>query len=70
MERMLRDRYFASLDEIVVHLDGTNLEAAVALASYPDEIRGYGPVKDESVKRAEVHVKALRAQFGEGRPDR
>ena len=69
MERMLRDRYFALLDEIVVHLDGPNLEAAVALASYPDEIRGYGPVKEESVKRAEAHAEALRAQFSEGSSD-
>jgi indolepyruvate ferredoxin oxidoreductase len=69
MERMLRDRYFALVDEIVIHLDGMNLEAAVALASYPDEIRGYGPVKDESVKRAEASVEALRAQFSEGSSD-
>jgi indolepyruvate ferredoxin oxidoreductase len=69
MERMLRDRYFALVDEIVVDLDGTNFEAAVALASYPDEIRGYGPVKDKSVKRAEASVAALRAQFSEGSSD-
>lgn len=66
MERKLRDRYFAQVDDIVARLDGANLEAAVALASYPDEIRGYGPVKDESVKRAEAHVEALRAQFSDG----
>jgi indolepyruvate ferredoxin oxidoreductase len=68
-ERMLRDRYFALVEEIIVRLDGANLEAAVALASYPDEIRGYGPIKDESVKRAEARVEALRAQFGQGLPD-
>lgn len=65
-ERKLRDRYFALVDEIVARLDGTNLDVAVRLASYPDEIRGYGPVKDESVKRAEARVEALRAQFSEG----
>ena len=69
MERMLRDRYFALLEEIVVRLNSANLEAAVALASYPDEIRGYGPVKDESVKRAEAHVEVLRAQFSQGSSD-
>ena len=69
MERMLRDRYFALVEEIVVRLNGTNLEAAVALASYPDEIRGYGPVKDESVKRAVARAEALHAQFSEGSPD-
>jgi indolepyruvate ferredoxin oxidoreductase len=66
MERKLRDRYFALVEEIVIHLNGTNVEAAVALASYPDEIRGYGPVKDESVKRAAARAEALRTQFGEG----
>jgi indolepyruvate ferredoxin oxidoreductase len=69
MERMLRDRYLVLVDEIAAHLDGANLESAVALASYPDEIRGYGPVKDESVKRAEAQAKALRAQFSENLPD-
>ena len=63
MERALRDRYFALVDEIMVHLEGANLEAAVALASYPEGIRGYGPVKDEAVKRVEAGVEALRAQF-------
>jgi indolepyruvate ferredoxin oxidoreductase len=69
MERMLRDRYLALVGEIVFRLDGANLEAAVALASYPDDIRGYGPVKDESVKRAEAQVETLRAQFSEGSPE-
>ena len=31
MERMLHGRYFTLVDEIVAHLDGTNLEAAAAL---------------------------------------
>jgi indolepyruvate ferredoxin oxidoreductase len=66
---MLRDRYLALVGEIVFRLDGANLEAAVALASYPDDIRGYGPVKDESVKRAEAQVETLRAQFSQGSPE-
>lgn len=64
MERKLRDRYFALIDEVVAKLDGVNLEAGVALASYPDDIRGYGPIKYESVKRAQARVEALRAEFG------
>jgi indolepyruvate ferredoxin oxidoreductase len=68
-ERMLRDRYFALVEEIIVGLSGANLEAAVALASYPDDIRGYGPVKDESMKRAEAYAEALRAQFNQGSSD-
>ncbi|MFB9262636.1 indolepyruvate ferredoxin oxidoreductase family protein [Bradyrhizobium erythrophlei] len=68
-ERTLRDRYFAKVDEIVANLDGTNFEAAVALACYPDEIRGYGLVKDESVRRTESRAKALCAQFRRGSPN-
>ncbi|WP_420836258.1 DUF6537 domain-containing protein, partial [Bradyrhizobium valentinum] len=69
MERKLRDRYFAMVEEIIVRLNYTNLEAAIALASYPNEIRGYGPVKDESAKQAEARVEVLRAQFSESSPD-
>ena len=54
IERKLRDGYFLQIDDIIARLDIANLEAAVALASYPDAIRGYGPVKDEAVKRAEA----------------
>ena len=44
---------------ILDHLDADNLATAVALASVPDGIRGYGPVKERSVvlaraKRAEL----------------
>jgi indolepyruvate ferredoxin oxidoreductase len=69
MERMLRDRYLALVEEIVVRLDGANVEAAIALASHPDDIRGYGLVKDESVKRAEAQVETLRAKFSKGLPE-
>ncbi len=69
LERQLRDRYVALVDDMVARLDATNLDAAVVLASYPDEIRGYGPVKDEAVKRAEARIEGLRAQFREGARD-
>ena len=37
------------------HLGGdrSNIEVAIALASYPQEIRGYGPVKEKSIARVE-----------------
>jgi indolepyruvate ferredoxin oxidoreductase len=42
---------------------------SVCATSYPDEIRGYGPVKDEAAERAEAHFEALRAQFSKVLPD-
>jgi len=65
-ERASRDRYFGLVEEIVARLNGENLEAGVALASYPDEIRGYGLIKDESVKRAEARLGALRSLLERG----
>jgi len=38
-------------------------EAAVSLASYPEEIRGFGSVKEETVARVQVQVKVLRARL-------
>ena len=57
-ERALITDYERMLDEVVVRLDAENHAAAVQLACVPDEIRGYGHVKDKSMAQAEL----LRAQ--------
>jgi indolepyruvate ferredoxin oxidoreductase len=57
-ERQMIEDYVKELDAICAHLDRANHGAAVALASVPDEIRGYGHVKEASVAKA----KALREQ--------
>ncbi|WP_456671631.1 indolepyruvate ferredoxin oxidoreductase family protein [Bradyrhizobium sp. USDA 3256] len=64
-ERRLRDEYFVTVEEITNALDSVNLDAAIALASYPQDIRGYGPVKEASIARVEPEVKELRARFAE-----
>ncbi len=53
-ERKLIEDYVALLDEIAATLRPENHAAAVALARVPDEIRGYGHVKEESIAAAEV----------------
>ncbi|MGI9365580.1 MAG: indolepyruvate ferredoxin oxidoreductase family protein, partial [Rhizobiaceae bacterium] len=45
MERQLLADYEIVLDEILAGLSSDNLEAAIALANYPDTIKGYGHVK-------------------------
>ena len=50
---MIED-YIRELDEICARLSPANHEAAVALASVPDEIRGYGHVKEKSIAEANV----------------
>lgn len=52
MERQLVRDYEAVLDSIATHLDPVKYDAAVALARYPDKIRGYGHIKDRSVPGA------------------
>jgi indolepyruvate ferredoxin oxidoreductase len=50
--------YIKELDEICAKLGQADHTAAVALASVPDEVRGYGHVREESIAEAN----ALREQ--------
>ena len=52
-ERQMIDDYVKELDAICARLSAANHTAAVALASVPDEIRGYGHVKDKSIADAQ-----------------
>lgn len=54
MERQLIEEYIGELDEISRQLSAANHAHAVALAQVPDEIRGYGHVKEKSVAEASV----------------
>jgi indolepyruvate ferredoxin oxidoreductase len=51
-EREMIEDYIKLLDEIVSKLDTANHAVAVQLASVPDEIRGYGHVKEKSIAAA------------------
>ena len=59
MERQLAADYFALAEEFARTLDAGNREAALALAALPDEIRGYGHVKEQGVERARSREAAL-----------
>ncbi|GAB4571682.1 MAG: indolepyruvate ferredoxin oxidoreductase family protein [Rhodothalassiaceae bacterium] len=64
-ERALIRSYEAHLDEIETHLTRDCHDAAVALARLPEEIRGYGPIKEEAIRRAEAREEALLRAFRE-----
>jgi len=53
-ERQMIEDYITELHEICSKLTPVNHSAAVALASIPDEIRGYGHVKEKSIADAKV----------------
>ena len=52
MERQLVEDYFATVEKLISGLSPERLELAVAIASVPDQIRGFGPVKEASLPGA------------------
>jgi indolepyruvate ferredoxin oxidoreductase len=53
-ECQMVDDYIKELDAICAALNSVNHTAAVALASVPDEIRGYGHVKEKAIADAKL----------------
>lgn len=62
-ERQLLKSFEADLDLIGGQLQAGNLEAAIALASTPSLIRGFGHVRRESMRRAEGERARLIGRF-------
>lgn len=63
MERQLIKDYQKTIEELLPQLNGDNYNTAVDLAMIPEQIRGYGHVKEEHLKRAEEEKANLLAQF-------
>ena len=63
MERQLIADYEASLDRILSGLNRDRLATAVKIASVPEQIRGFGHVKDASVGPAKAEEKRLWATW-------
>jgi len=64
----LIEDYVKQLDEIVSKLTAANHAVAVQLASIPDEIRGYGHVKERSLVTAKAAEASLLQQFRSPQP--
>ena len=62
-ERQLIADYEALIGRILRELDGDRLEVAVQLASLPEQIRGFGHVKERHLKAALERQALLLAQF-------
>jgi indolepyruvate ferredoxin oxidoreductase len=63
MERKLIEEYRALVMDIVERLNQDNLDTAIELAQAAGEIRGYGPVKQTSLKAYETRLASLLAAF-------
>jgi len=58
-ERALIDQYRQDVEQLLAQLDQDNLNIAVELAALPEDIRGYGHVKEASIERASARRKTL-----------
>jgi indolepyruvate ferredoxin oxidoreductase len=63
MERQLITEYEALVDELLAKLDRDNHAAALQLAALPEDIRGYGHVKENNLKTARAKWSELLARF-------
>jgi indolepyruvate ferredoxin oxidoreductase len=66
MERGLITDYLAQIDDLVMRLSPQNHALAVELLRLPESIRGYGHIKDASVKAAADRKAQLLAAFDNG----
>ena len=62
-ERALIGEYRASIDEILHSLNARNLSLAVDIARIPEDIRGYGHVKERHLHAARAKWQGLLAQW-------
>jgi indolepyruvate ferredoxin oxidoreductase len=59
MERAMVDEYAADMARACAALSPATLDTAVALAGWPDMVRGFGPVKEANRARAEAARQGL-----------
>jgi indolepyruvate ferredoxin oxidoreductase len=69
MERRLLADYEGDVEMILRLMSPGRLEAAAALASVPSLIRGYGHVKEASIRKAEGERSRLRERLA-GAPEK
>ncbi|WP_370298106.1 indolepyruvate ferredoxin oxidoreductase family protein [Pontibacterium sp.] len=63
LERQLRDEYISQVETLVARLNAQNYQTSIKLAQIPDEIRGFGPVKEQAAKQARQQSEDLLAEF-------
>ncbi|MGS2722297.1 indolepyruvate ferredoxin oxidoreductase family protein [Porticoccus sp. GXU_MW_L64] len=63
MERQLIADYEAMLENILGKLTAANYDTAVALAELPEQVRGFGHVKEDHIARMRAEKSRLQTQF-------
>jgi len=62
-ERQLIADYFATVDELLAKLDRDNHALAAEIAAIPEQIRGYGHVKEKHYAKAKARWEELRREW-------
>ena len=62
-EREIRDQYFVDMERLCSSLSKDNYEAAIALAEIPEQIRGFGHVKLQSIDDAVTGREVILSQL-------
>jgi indolepyruvate ferredoxin oxidoreductase len=62
-ERALRDRYLAFVRDLAASLGANNRDAALRLAQAPDQVRGYGHIKQAAMDRLDAQWPELLARY-------
>ncbi|WP_262694737.1 indolepyruvate ferredoxin oxidoreductase family protein [Kordiimonas aquimaris] len=68
MERRLITEYKQDIMDIVSRVNAENMPTALRIAALPDDIRGFGPVKEESVEKVSVRRERLLKEFDGAQP--
>jgi len=68
LDRRLLADYEALIDQLLAGLKAENLHTAVALARLPEEVRGFGPVREDAAEKAEKRKQQLLEEFKSGKP--
>jgi indolepyruvate ferredoxin oxidoreductase len=63
MERQLIEDYRAMVEDVLARFDRIDFDTALSLARLPEQIRGFGHVKEESVVSARVRWGVLVKQL-------
>lgn len=65
-ERVLIAKYEELIETVLGKLDKSNIDLCIEILSLPDMIKGYGPVKDENIKKARAKKEELLDQLTTG----
>ena len=64
-ERRLIAQYRAIVTELLEHLDADKLALAIEIAQLPEQLRGYGHIKEKSLQQMRERQRSLLARYRE-----